>query len=76
MMFARLRGKQSDAAASAGCRVCAHFDNDPRRMEQAIRGLLSFGSGHASVRADDGVCCRHDRYVRANYSCGDFRRGE
>jgi hypothetical protein len=29
-------------------------------------------SGDASVRADDGICLRHDRYLSARASCADF----
>jgi hypothetical protein len=60
------------AESSDRCRFCTHFDNDPQRLEQAIHGLTSLSSAHGSARADDGLCARHDRYVRASYCCSDF----
>jgi hypothetical protein len=51
------------------CRSCDHFGNDPAYLESAIKGLMTFSSGYASVMADDGICRRHDRYVSARSSC-------
>jgi hypothetical protein len=51
------------------CGTCRHFRNDPAYIEQAFAGLTSFGSGHASVRADDGLCAEHDLYLSANSTC-------
>jgi hypothetical protein len=59
--------------ATAQCRNCRHFRNDPAYLETAFPGLTSLSSGYGAVRADDGVCLLHDRYLRATYSCGDFR---
>ena len=59
-------------AAARRCGNCAHFRNDPAWLEQAIPGLASFSSGDASVRAEDGLCARHDRYLGAYASCADF----
>ncbi len=56
----------------AQCRNCRHFRNDPAYLESAFPGLTSLSSGYGSVRADDGVCLLHDRYLRATYSCGSF----
>jgi hypothetical protein len=63
---------QRRVASPATCRSCVHFDNDPGRLEQAIHGLNTLSSAYASVRADDGLCARHDRYVRASFCCDDF----
>ena len=54
------------------CGYCAHFRNDRAYLEAAIPGLTSMSSGDASVRADDGICLRHDRYLSARASCADF----
>lgn len=54
------------------CGNCVHFRNDPAWLEQAIPGLASLSSGDAAVRADDGLCLRHDRYLGADGSCADF----
>jgi len=43
-------------------------------IERFVPGLRSFGSGFASVRADDGLCLRHGRYLAASSFCADFRK--
>jgi hypothetical protein len=55
------------------CANCAHFRNDPEFIELAFRGLSSLSSARGSVRADDGICLRHDRYLSARASCAAFR---
>jgi hypothetical protein len=37
-----------------------------------LPGLNSMSSAWASVRADDGLCGRHDRYVSASSFCEDY----
>jgi hypothetical protein len=54
------------------CRNCVHFRNDPAFLERTMAGLTSFSSAYASVRADDGICQRHDRYLSARSCCQDF----
>jgi len=34
------------------------------------------GSGHASVRKDDGICLLRDLYLSADACCESFERGE
>jgi hypothetical protein len=58
--------------AEARCGRCAHFRNDRATLEAAMPGISSMSSGDASVRADDGICLRHDRYLNARASCADF----
>jgi hypothetical protein len=53
----------------AGCRDCRHFDNSAAALEAALPGLTSLGSAHAAVRADDGICSFHARYVAASSIC-------
>ena len=62
-----------NAALSGKCATCAHFRNDPAYLEQEIPGLASMSSAHASVRADDGICALHDRYLSARSSCAQFK---
>jgi hypothetical protein len=54
------------------CRSCRHFRNDAAYLEAAFAGLTSLSSAFGSVRSDDGICLRHDRYLSARSSCSDF----
>jgi hypothetical protein len=62
----------SDKGPQPQCRSCDHFRNDPKYLETVFEGLTSLSSGYGSVRSDDGVCLRHDRYLSARSSCADF----
>jgi hypothetical protein len=78
--FARLTAwrsrRNADLAAtqpvSGRCGSCGYFRNDAAYLEAAIPGLSSLSSAAASVRADDGLCLRHDRYLSARASCPQF----
>jgi hypothetical protein len=54
------------------CRGCAHFVNEPARIEALVPGLTILGSARASVWADDGICAVHDRFVSARDDCDRF----
>jgi len=54
------------------CRGCVHFRNDPAFIESVFQGLNVMSSAWASVTAEDGLCLRHDRYLSAEASCGEF----
>jgi len=54
------------------CSACVHFRNDAKFLETVFGGLTSLSSGFGSVRADDGICLRHDRYLSARSSCSEF----
>jgi hypothetical protein len=54
------------------CFGCAHFRNDCATIESALPGISSFSSSRASVRADDGVCERHDMLVNGRRACAAF----
>jgi fructose-bisphosphate aldolase class 1 len=56
------------------CRTCRHFLSVPMTIEAAVPGLASLSSGYASVRADDGLCALHDRYVAARSVCDSYSR--
>jgi len=60
------------AVKQAQCGACAHFRNDPAYLESAFAGLSSLSSAWASVRAEDGLCLRHERYLGARSWCEDF----
>ena len=58
--------------SSRCCLACLHFDGDPVRFETAIKGLISMGSAHASVRGHDGICLLRDRFCSASWVCPEF----
>jgi len=61
-----------NAALAGKCAVCAHFRNEPDYLEREIPGLATMSSAHASVRADDGICTLHERYLSARSTCTAF----
>jgi hypothetical protein len=58
--------------ASPRCAACRFFCADPQELESRIAGLRSFGSGFSSVRAGDGLCEMHGRYLPATAHCASF----
>jgi hypothetical protein len=52
------------------CANCVHFGAAPRYIESRFPGLTALGSGYAAVRAHDGLCALHDRYIGASSVCG------
>jgi len=54
------------------CCGCASFRGDASDLEALLPGLSSLSSGYASVRSDDGICMRHERFVGARSCCADF----
>jgi hypothetical protein len=61
--------ESTDARLTDSCGSCRHFDNSPASFEQAFPGLVSFSSGSASVRGQDGICVLHERLVAARSGC-------
>jgi hypothetical protein len=61
----------TDVVAPA-CRNCTHFDNDPATIEAVFNGMSALSSAWGSVRADDGICRRNDRYLSAHAFCAEF----
>jgi hypothetical protein len=68
-IFDSIRGSKSGPI----CRECAHFQSDPRLIEETYRGLTAMSSGFASVRDKDGFCDFHQLYLSARDSCPRFR---
>ena len=62
-----------DKGPQRQCRSCNYFRNDAKYLETAFKGLTSLSSGYGSVRSDDGICLRHDRYLSARSSCSGFQ---
>jgi hypothetical protein len=58
----------SDARVRS-CRTCAHFENDPRRLEAAFPGWNAMGSAWGSTRSDDGLCELRAIYLSADGTC-------
>jgi hypothetical protein len=54
------------------CIHCAYFSSAPALIEAEIPGLRALGSAYASVRGDDGICAKHQRYIPATAACADF----
>ena len=57
--------KRMEMDAVSRCASCMHFRNDPAYLERNVPGLAMMSSAHASVRADDGICELHGRYLSA-----------
>jgi hypothetical protein len=51
------------------CATCSHFDARAAAIEQTFPGLSSLSSGYAAVRAADGLCEKHERYVAPSSTC-------
>jgi hypothetical protein len=62
----------SASTPQPSCRNCAHFRNDAAYLEAVFAGLASLSSAYGSVRGEDGLCLRHDRYLGARSCCADF----
>jgi hypothetical protein len=58
------------------CGVCRHFRGDAQTVEAMLPGLLSFGSGCASVRGTDGICLLRDILLSRNATCARFAAAE
>jgi hypothetical protein len=54
------------------CAQCTSFCGDANDLEELLHGLTSLSSGYGSVRSDDGICMRHDRFVGARSWCADY----
>jgi hypothetical protein len=55
--------------ATLTCRSCLHFQDSAPALEAAMPGLSSLSSAYAAVRADDGLCAIHARFVAAARVC-------
>ncbi len=57
---------------SARSATLAAFSGTAAALEAAFPGMASLSSGHASVRAEDGLCDRHGLYLSARDGCSAF----
>ncbi len=51
------------------CGGCRHFSGSARQIEALLPGLRSLSSAYGAVRAEDGLCSVHARYVTAYSGC-------
>ena len=54
------------------CQTCRHFAGSGDEIEQRLPGLRTLGSAYGSVRAADGLCRLHDRYLAAASHCAFY----
>jgi hypothetical protein len=60
-------------SGSARCAACRFFTAAPAALERAIPGLNILSSAFGSVRADTGLCERHDVFTTArSTACPQF----
>jgi len=58
------------------CINCNYFHNSPAYLERIFKGMITLGSGHGSVRKDDGICELKDIYLSADNHCRQFLAAE
>ncbi len=69
-----LRNDPSPCVVTAPrCSSCLHFRGDALFVESQTPGLQTLSSGFAAVRAGDGICSVHLRYLSANAICDRFQ---
>jgi hypothetical protein len=58
------------------CSTCRHFRGAPREVEAHLPGMRTLGSAYGSVRATDGICGLHDRYLASSSTCPSHEPGK
>ncbi len=58
--------------SSLTCDRCVYFCTDTPRFEAALPGVAALSSGHASVRAGDGLCGLENRLINGRRRCSAF----
>jgi hypothetical protein len=64
--------KVRPAAGRDACASCRFFSSDATALDRQFPGLRTLGSVYGSVRAHDGLCTRHARYLSAASRCDDY----
>ncbi|SEA02373.1 hypothetical protein SAMN05192529_10694 [Arachidicoccus rhizosphaerae] len=59
----------SKATPKEQCRTCKYFNNHPHLVESQFNGITTLSSGYASVRHQDGICSKINRYLSIYDSC-------
>jgi hypothetical protein len=57
------------AATPRRCADCRHFSSGAAEIESLLPGFRSLSSAYAAMRADDGLCRLHDRYLSPRSRC-------
>jgi hypothetical protein len=55
------------------CGRCQYFATEAHEIEAEIPGLVVMGSGYSAVRAGDGLCRLHQRYLSESHVCDRFQ---
>jgi hypothetical protein len=64
---------QKPQNAAARCAACRLFTGAPAALERTLPGLNILSSAYGSVRADTGLCQRHDVFTTARTAaCPQF----
>jgi hypothetical protein len=74
-VLAKTVARAAPSTVAASCGRCRYFMHSPSDLESALPGLSTLSSAYAAVRADDGLCAVHDRYLAATFSCDRFNAG-
>jgi hypothetical protein len=56
----------------ATCLHCRHFCGDADSLERQLPGIRTLSSAFGAVRAADGLCALHERYVPGHAHCERF----
>jgi hypothetical protein len=59
--------------SAPACGNCRHFVGAPREVEVLLPGMRTLGSAYGAVRATDGICRLHDRYLSPSSHCSGFQ---
>lgn len=54
------------------CIGCRFFNNNPALIETVFPGLNVLSSAYSSVRAEAGICSRHEVFISPGYNCRLF----
>jgi len=57
------------SAARSECGNCQHFEQGAAQLERELPLLRTLSSAYSSVRARDGLCRQHERYLSASALC-------
>ncbi len=59
--------------AAKRCGGCRFFSGTPAALERAVPGLNTLSSAYGSVRANTGLCERHDAFLTSFAPpCADY----